>query len=68
MRLTYSPAPPNGVLRRTAENKMSAATIALPRPDTVLAGPFWPGRVRVLRADLNGPSVRIQAVGVADSQ
>ena len=42
--------------------------LSLPQPGTVLTGPFWPGHVRVLHAYANGPSVRIEAVGVADGQ
>ncbi len=39
-----------------------------PSPDTILTGPFWPGPVRVLRTQQSNQSVRIEAVGVADSQ
>ncbi len=42
--------------------------LALPQHDTVLSGPFWSGPVRVLRAAVSGPSVRIEAVGLADNQ
>jgi hypothetical protein len=34
----------------------------------VLPGPFWPAKVRVSRALQNGAPVRIQAVGITDSQ
>ena len=47
---------------------MTAPSTPLPQPDTILTGPFWPGPVRVLRAYLSGQSVRIEAVGVSDSQ
>lgn len=47
---------------------MSAADTSLPSPDTVLTGPLWPVPVRVLRAAHNGPTVRIEAVGVTDAQ
>jgi superfamily II DNA or RNA helicase len=40
----------------------------LPQPDTILIGPFWPGPVRVLRAQANANAVRIEAVGVADAR
>lgn len=39
-----------------------------PQPDTILTGPFWPGPVRVLRATASDHSVRIEAVGVGNSQ
>jgi hypothetical protein len=40
----------------------------LPESGAILSGPFWPGQVRVLTCSQNGDSVRVQAVGVADSQ
>lgn len=40
---------------------------ALPEPDTILEGPFWPGPVRVLRAQNHDEALRIEAVGVVDS-
>lgn len=40
----------------------------LPAQETVLTGPFWPCPVRVLRATVSGDSIRIEAVGTADSQ
>lgn len=43
------------------------AAINLPKADTVLAGPFWNGPVRVLAASINGRSVRLKVVGVSDS-
>ena len=42
--------------------------LPLPQQGTVLTGPFWPGPVRVLHTYSNGPSVRIEAVGVADGR
>ncbi len=47
---------------------MSAADVVLPEPDAILSGPFWPTPVRVLRASATDGSVRIEAVGVNDSQ
>ncbi len=47
---------------------MIAESLPLPQPGAVLTGPFWSGNVRVLRASLNGPSVRIEAVGAADGR
>jgi len=47
---------------------LSAVDVALLEPDTVLSGPFWAGPVRVLRASRVGGQVRIEAVGVGDSQ
>ena len=38
------------------------------QPDTVIEGPFWPGPVRVIRVGEHGSAVRIEAVGVVDSQ
>lgn len=47
---------------------MTEITSSLPNPDTILEGPFWPGPVRVLRAYDHDNAVRIEAVGVVDSQ
>jgi superfamily II DNA or RNA helicase len=47
---------------------MLPSNLPLPEPGTILSGPFWPGHVRVLHAYSNGPSVRIEAVGVADGR
>ena len=47
---------------------MTVAGFAPPQPDTILTAPFWSGPVRVLRAAQHGASVRIEAVGVADSR
>ena len=45
---------------------MDEAEVSLPEANTILKGPFWQGPVRVLRAYLNGPSIRIEAVGIDD--
>ena len=37
-------------------------------PGTILEGPLWPGPVRVIRVSEHGSMVRIEAVGVIDSQ
>jgi len=47
---------------------VTSSTLSPPEPGTILSGPFWSGQVRVLRAELSGVSVRIEAVGVADSR
>ena len=47
---------------------MVPSNLPLPEPGTILSGPFWPGPVRVLRAQANAHAVRIEAVGVADSR
>ena len=47
---------------------MDESEFSLPGPSTILSGPFWQGPVRVLRAHVNGPSIRIEAVGVQDSR
>ena len=48
--------------------RMAQLTKASLTPDTVIEGPFWPGPVRVIRASEQGTTVRIEAVGVVDSQ
>lgn len=47
---------------------MTITPVVLPEPDAVLAGPFWPCAVKVIRASLNGTSVRVQAEGTTDGQ
>ncbi len=47
---------------------MTRPFVDLPKPNAVLTGPFWSGPVRVLRAARSGPSIRIEAVGLADSK
>ncbi|MGD0766041.1 MAG: helicase-related protein [Dehalococcoidia bacterium] len=46
---------------------MSPLDMPVPRQDAVLTGPYWPQPVRVLRIHLDGPSIRIEAVGLNDS-
>ena len=41
---------------------------SLPGDGTILIGPFWPEKVRVLKATENNGSVRIEAVGVTSRQ
>src|SRR5437867_1113226 len=41
---------------------------SIPATDTILSGPFWAGPVRVLKAEISGASIRIQAVGIANNQ
>ena len=48
--------------------RMAQFTKSSLTPDTVIEGPFWPGPVRVIRASEQGTTVRIEAVGVVDSQ
>src|SRR5581483_4924453 len=67
--IRYTPSRQTGVVVRAgAGGNVSAIEFAHPLPDTVLSGPFWPGPVRVLRAVQAGTQVRIEAVGLADSQ
>ena len=46
----------------------SASVTSQYPPDTIIEGPFWPGPVRVIRVSEHGSAVRIEAVGVLDSQ
>ena len=49
--------------------QMSAGSdVAMPPPDSVITGPFWPGPVQVLSAQQRGASVQIKAVGAGDSK
>ena len=47
---------------------MTSSQVFSLQPDTVIEGPFWPGPVRVIRVSEHGSAVRIEAVGVVDSQ
>ena len=40
--------------------------LAPPQPDTILSGPYWPVRIRVIAATVNGGSMRVQGVGLED--
>lgn len=52
---------------RALGNDVTTKQSSLPENGTILTGPFWPGPVRVLSASVNGSSIRIETVGVADS-
>ena len=47
---------------------MTSSQASSLQPDTIIEGPFWPGPVRVIRVGEHGSAVRIEAVGVVDSQ
>lgn len=47
---------------------MNTTPITTPEADTILSGPVWPDRVRVIDARAGNGSIRIRAVGVTDNE